>query len=322
MNCKDDIDELLARYFAKEELDEAQQKKLEKWISANAEEFEKMQKLLEVPVKKQEQIVFDVEQAWKRIEPRLEDRPLRVALKRNMTKFISIVASVLLIIAVATVYFLRDSDESVIRYANTGVGEKTILLPDSSEVILYPDATLAFRQGDDKTGRLAQLEGKTFFRVKKMNGIPFRVETELLNVEVLGTSFLVDVADEDNAGVFVKTGKVKVETDGENVVIVENEKVELRNGRLEVGVIDNAQALFGEETPEIVFDNVPIREVVKEIEEKTGIQIELEKDLEKNFVTTRIEGENAQDIVEELAFLCGCKYETLVAGKYYRLYNE
>lgn len=322
MNCKDDIDALLARYFAKEPLDAAQQKRLDEWVSANTEEFKQMQKLLEVPVKRQEPIVFDAEQAWKKIEPKLEDRPFRIALKRNMTMFVSVAATVLLLIAVATFYFLRDSDKSVIHYANTGIGEKSILLPDSSQVILYSGATLAFRQENGKTGRLAQLEGKAFFQVKKMNGIPFKVETEHLNVEVLGTSFLVDAADKDNAGVFVKTGKVKVEAGNDHVVIVENEKAELKNGRLEVGVIDDPQSLFGEKRPAMIFNNVPIKEVVKEIEEKTGIRIELEKDLEKNFITTRIEGETGQDMVQELAFLCGCKYETLTAGKYYRLYSE
>lgn len=32
----------------------------------------------------------------------------------------------------------------MMRYANTGTTEKHVLLPDSSEVILYPEATLAY----------------------------------------------------------------------------------------------------------------------------------------------------------------------------------
>lgn len=58
-----------------------------------------------------------------------------------------------------------------------------------------------------------------------MHGIPFKVETDLLKVEVLGTSFLVDVAHRDKAGVFVKTGKVRVkEASAGEVVIEANEK--------------------------------------------------------------------------------------------------
>lgn len=46
------------------------------------------------------------------------------------------------------------------------------------------------------------------------------------------------------------------------------------------------------------------------------------KGLEKNLVTTRIDPANGEDIVRELAFLCGCKYETLEEDSHYRLYNE
>ena len=35
MDCREDINELLARYFAKEELTGAQQQVLDEWISAN-----------------------------------------------------------------------------------------------------------------------------------------------------------------------------------------------------------------------------------------------------------------------------------------------
>ena len=52
MNCKEDINELLARYFAKEELTGTQQKVLDEWISANAEEFERMRKLMEAPTRR------------------------------------------------------------------------------------------------------------------------------------------------------------------------------------------------------------------------------------------------------------------------------
>ena len=54
MDCKEDINELLARYFAKEELTGAQQQVLDEWISANRKEFERMQRVVEAPVKKPE----------------------------------------------------------------------------------------------------------------------------------------------------------------------------------------------------------------------------------------------------------------------------
>ena len=230
-------------------------------------------------------------------------------------------ASLLIVLAVSMFYFSSASDEEMVRYANVGRTEQHCLLPDSSEVILYPEAVVTYQHTDK--GRLARLEGKAFFQVKrKIHGVPFKVETNLLKVEVLGTSFLVDATSKKQAAVFVKSGKVRVKTDESGAVLEANEKAEWKDGCLEVGIIEDSQALFGEAPVVLVFSATPLPDVVRDIENKTGVRIELEAGLEKNLITTRIESESAQDMVEELAFLCGCKYKTLTEGKHYRLYEE
>lgn len=168
---------------------------------------------------------------------------------------------------------------------------------------------------------MAALKGKAFFQVKKMHGIPFKVKTDFLDVEVLGTSFLVDVARKEKAGVFVKTGKVRVEAAEHEVVIQANEKAELKDGMLKTDTILRPQEVFNMDDSVLVFEQTPVTEVVKIIQEKTGIQIDLAKGLEKNQITTRINIDEP-DIAGELAFLCGCKCETLVKGKHYRLYEK
>lgn len=322
MNKNEDINELLARYFAHEPLTLVQQRALEKWISANSQEFERMRKLMETPVRVSKEIHFDAEKAWRKIEPQLQERPKTVAFRRKMTFVWAAAASLLLLLGIGTFYFFRtNAGDPFIHYANAGTTEKHILLPDSSEVILYPEATLAYRYPGKEEGRQARLQGKAFFQVKKMHGIPFKIEAALLNVEVLGTSFLVDVTRQEKSGVYVKTGKVRVAASNQKVVIEANEKAELKDGTLQAGTIQRPQEVFGEEKQELVFEQTPITEVVKIVAEKTGIQIELEKGLEKNLVTTRISLPEP-DIASELAFLCGCKCETLVEGKHYRLYEK
>lgn len=110
-----------------------------------------------------------------------------------------------------------------------------------------------------------------------MHGIPFQVETALLNVEVLGTSFLVDVTRQEKAGVYVKTGKVRVEASSQEVVIEANEKAELKDGALQADTISRPQDVFGEEQQVLVFERTPVTEVVSVIAEKTGMRIDLEK---------------------------------------------
>lgn len=323
MNNKEDINELLARYFANEPLTVAQRRELDEWMTAHKQEFEQMRRVMNASLKTTDEVVFDAEKAWQKIEPHLEERAKIIPFRQKARWVFSVAASLLLLLGIGAFYFFRStSDEQMMRYANTGTTEKHVLLPDSSEVILYPEATLAYCFSGRKEGRRAELKGKAFFQVKKMHGIPFKVETDLLKVEVLGTSFLVDVAHRDKAGVFVKTGKVRVkEASAGEVVIEANEKAELKNGTWQTGVIRNPQSLFGEKERVLVFEQTPIVEVVRVVAEKTGIQIDLGKGLEKNLITTQIHIDEP-DIAGELAFLCGCKCETLVKGKHYRLYEK
>lgn len=322
MNSKTDINELLAKHFANERLTASQQEELNEWISAHRDEYRRLQKLIGASVGKPKGISFDAERAWQKVEAQLEERSQKVIpFRRKMLFWTSMAASLLIVLAVSMFYFSSASDEEMVRYANVGRTEQHCLLPDSSEVILYPEAVVTYQHTDK--ARLARLEGKAFFQVKrKIHGVPFKVETNLLKVEVLGTSFLVDAAGKEQAAVFVKSGKVRVKTDESGAVLEANEKAEWKDGRLEVGIIEDPQALFGEAPVVLVFSATPLPDVVRDIEKKTGVRIELEAGLEKNLITTRIESESAQDMVEELAFLCGCKYKTLTEGKHYRLYEE
>lgn len=322
MNSKTDINELLAKHFANERLTASQQEELNEWISAHRDEYRRLQKLIGASVGKPKGISFDAERAWQKVETQLEERSQNVIpFRRKMLFWTSMAASLLIVLAVSMFYFSSASDEEMVRYANVGRTEQHCLLPDSSEVILYPEAVVTYQHTDK--GRLARLEGKAFFQVKrKIHGVPFKVETNLLKVEVLGTSFLVDATSKKQAAVFVKSGKVRVKTDESGAVLEANEKAEWKDGRLEIGVIEDPRALFGEAPVVLVFSATPLPDVVREIEKKTGVRIELEAGLEKNLITTRIESESAQDMVEELAFLCGCKYKTLTEGKHYRLYEE
>lgn len=322
MNSKTDINELLAKHFSNERLTASQQEELNEWISAHRDEYRRLQKLIGTSVGKPKGISFDAERAWQKVEAQLEERSQKVIpFRRKMLFWTSMAASLLIVLAVSMFYFSSASDEEMVRYANVGRTEQHCLLPDSSEVILYPEAVVTYQHTDK--GRLARLEGKAFFQVKrKIHGVPFKVETYLLKVEVLGTSFLVDATSKKQAAVFVKSGKVRVKTDESGAVLEANEKAEWKDGRLEVGIIEDPQALFGEAPVVLVFSATPLPDVVRDIEKKTGVRIELEAGLEKNLITTRIESESAQDMVEEQAFLCGCKYKTLTEGKHYRLYEE
>ena len=321
MGNHDDIDELLAKHFAHERLTAAQQAKLDQWKAAYPEESQRLQRLIEMPIFSDTSFKVDTEKAWAKVEPQLKEHSLKIGSFSHKSWFYSAAAAIALILVTTWWILSHETDTQTVRYADITQTEN-ILLPDGSEVTLYPNATLAFRYADDGIARQVELKGKAFFNVKNRDNAPFKITTGQLTVEVLGTSFLVDAIRDNKSGVFVKSGRVKVSTSYNNVILEANEKVEISDDQMTLGIIENPLEFFGNEESTLTFRNTPIAEVVREIERQTGIKIELGKGLEKNSVTTKINTKEKESIAAELAFLCGCRCDTLKPGKHYQLYNE
>lgn len=321
MGNQDNIDELLAKYFAHERLTAAQQAKIDQWRAAYPEESQRLQRLLDTPIFSDTAFEVDTEKAWARIEPQLKERTLKVNLFHKKAWFYSAAAAIALVLVAALLYLSHETDTQTVRYADITQTEN-VLLPDGSEVTLYPHSTLAFRYADDGIARQVELTGKAFFHVKNRDNAPFKISTPSITVEVLGTSFLVDAAHDNKSGVFVKSGRVKVSTSHNNVILEANEKVEVTDGQMTLGLIDDPASFFGEGDSILVFKNSPIATVVQEVEKQTGVKIELGKGLEKNRVTSKINANEKESIAAELAFLCGCRCDTLEKGRHYKLYYE
>lgn len=320
MKSKEDIDELLARHWAGESLSDEQQKQLQEWIAGHAEEYRCLESLVNDMTAQADVPVFDAHRAWQKVEPRLKSRPSHsLSVGKRLATYWWAAASLALLLVVGSVYLVHTSGEEVVRYANLGKSAKQIVLPDSTVVVLYPSARLAYTDGGS---RLAELEGKAFFRVKK-NGKRFKVDAGQLDVEVLGTSFLVDAGRQEQPGVFVETGRVRVTAREDEAILTAGQQAVLESDgdKLQVDEIENPRKLFGKKQ-QLVFDHAPVREVVDEVQRQTGIVIELGAGFEAKRITTRLDLNNGGSIAAELAFVCGSKCDTLEVEKHYRLYYE
>lgn len=321
MGNHDDIDELLAKHFAHERLTAAQQAKLDQWKAAYPEESQRLQRLVEMPIFSDTSFKVDTEKAWAKVEPQLKEHSLKIGRFPHKSWFYSAAAAIALIL-VATWWILsHETDSQTVLYADITQTEN-VLLPDGSEVTLYPHATLAFRYADDGTARQVELKGKAFFHVKNRDNAPFKISAGQMTVEVLGTSFLVDAVHDNKSGVFVESGRVKVSTSYNNVILEANEKVEIADDQMTLGLIEDPASFFGRGDSVLVFKNSPIATVVQEVEKQTGVKIELGKGLDRNTVTTKINVSERESIAAELAFVCGCQCDTLEKGRHYKLYYE
>lgn len=321
MGNHDDIDELLAKHFAHERLTAAQQAKLDQWKAAYPEESQRLQRLVEMPIFSDTSFKVDTEKAWAKVEPQLQEDSLKIGRFSHKAWFYSAAAAIALILVTIWMILSHETDTQTVRYADITQTEN-VLLPDGSEVTLYPHATLAFRYADDGTARQVELKGKAFFHVKNRDNAPFKISAGQMTVEVLGTSFLVDAAHDNKSGVFVESGRVKVSTSYNNVILEANEKVEIADDQMTLGLIEDPASFFGKGDSVLVFKNSPIATVVQEVEKQTGVKIELGKGLDRNTVTTKINVSERESIAAELAFVCGCQCDTLEKGRHYKLYYE
>jgi ferric-dicitrate binding protein FerR (iron transport regulator) len=112
-------------------------------------------------------------------------------------------------------------------------GSKTyITLPDSSRVWLNAKSKISFDESFGIDNRSLTLEGEAFFDVVKKK-VPFRVETPLYTVAVLGTAFNIKAySDDDHVSTTLVRGLVNIEFDEENgearvMQLKPNEKIQV-----------------------------------------------------------------------------------------------
>ena len=119
-------------------------------------------------------------------------------------------------------------------------GEYTLTLSDGTKVYLNAMSRLRFPVSFGEGSREVELEGEAFFHVSKA-GIPFRVHTQGMMVEVLGTSFNLSAYPNELYQTTLVTGSVEVRTDGgEHCRLLPAQQASLLPGRegIEVHTVD------------------------------------------------------------------------------------
>ncbi len=164
-------------------------------------------------------------------------------------------------------------------------------LPDDSRVILHNESSLSYRKY--LWNRDVKLKGEAYFEVEKGNG--FRVITDVGDVEVLGTRFLVK--EEDNSfTVQCYQGKVKAGYTSESWILEPGSELAARNQKAEKKAIeaDTQYPQFAQFSKS--FKNVPLSEVLAEVEAFFGVSIHLNGISGMNFTGT-VETGNLENVM-------------------------
>jgi transmembrane sensor len=207
-------------------------------------------------------------------------------------------------------------------YEKVNVTNKPIVvnLPDNSSVILQPGSKICYSPNQyNRSKRDVILSGEAFFEVQKDAKRPFFVYANELIMKVLGTSFSVKTKPSlSEIELVVKTGKVAVFLQND-----ENKSYKLAGNALEGLVVNaNEKVLVNRDaytidtpTPVAVaqlsrpiqklafnFDDAPVHDVIRDLENAYGIRIVYDQDkLADCKLTAHLSDE---PLLEKLKLIC------------------
>ena len=230
-------------------------------------------------------------------------------LRRNY-KYVSGVAAAL-IIALFVGFLVRNPVNSTVTYAYNGQNESSYTLPDGTSVNFNSEGTLSHPKHFAKSERSVDFEGVAYFDVAKDEDHPFVLHCNNMDVEVLGTSFLLNAdKNAERYTVDLYTGKVKMTSFDEkgNILSV----VEINPG--ERGVWDATESelktMSYSEVKEdelltnhvLVFDNEKLSKIVEALEYIYKVEINLSESCASKKLTARFsDDESIDEVLETIA---------------------
>lgn len=190
-----------------------------------------------------------------------------------------------------------------------------ISLPDGSSVILNEKSQIELSENFNQGGkREVYLMGEAFFDINHDPERPFIVHTGKLETTVLGTAFNIkSSAGAKTVTVTVTRGKVKVGNEKQTFnVLMPNEQVvfkEAQNNVIKMPV--KAESYVKWTNEDIYFDDVSIKDVARQLQERFGITIIFSNEQIKTckFSATFLKSQSLSQILNVISEFNSIKYQ-------------
>ncbi len=268
-----DYKALISKYLAKE-ASVSDIKLLEKWVltdEANKKLFNEYKQAWVVANIIKPNNTINVNSEWDKIEAKLfATKTISIeetnSKQKGFNQYFKIAASIIVILSLGYILSLLflDSDTKNLVANNT---IKTTTLVDGTVVTLNHNSSLTYYK-KITTKRKIKLEGDAFFNVKPDTIHPFIIETQNIEIEVLGTSFYVNShIDKPTIEVVVKTGKVAFRVEKDNqIILIAGEKGIYNKSTGNIQHIINKDINFiAWKTKYLIFDDTKLSDVVSKI---------------------------------------------------------
>lgn len=308
-------EDLLGKYLA-QETDAQESALVEDWLrkdQKNQKELNDYQFILaQIANSKSEnsdeQVVVNVDAAWKKVKAKMEPNPNQKNIKAKQSKLlfftpVRIAASITLLLAASlAILFIRKKEPDIItlKTQNQTLEQK---LPDGSVVFLNSNTQLSYPTDFEGDTREINLSGEAFFNVKRNEQKPFIIHANGTDVKVLGTSFNVK-AYTTNVKVSVESGKVEFKHKKQKTLLVKGEEAEFEAAKDTIKkAILTDKNIFAYHTKTFIFENSSLEHVLTVLSESYHKKIVLKNNAIKSCrLTTTFNNEslpNALNVIAE-----------------------
>ena len=298
--------EILGRYIANEATpDEIVH--VERWLAddANKQILIRLKKAMAVV----DQERFQTEKAWRQVEGRLSGKGTTGKVLYKLYLKVAAVALLLICSVFVISQIIMDGKPETIRFLtlHTGQEMKQFMLPDSSVVYLNKNSSFSYPDEFNDSIRLVKLQGEAYFEVFRKEDQPFVVETNMVGVRVLGTTFNVKAYDsEKDVSVVVTSGLVKIsklDSDKNSLLIGKDEIATLKEqGSIQKEKLKPENNYLAWKTGVLMFRQMSLAEVIEVINRHYDANIFLKNEALFNCkLTATFDNKELDEVVHVLA---------------------
>ncbi len=256
-----------------------------------------------------------------------EEMPRKLSFWRNRVVQVGIAASFLLICWGGWAFFqsktsVKTDDvlfgliepikqDAVIRFVNKEAKLITHHLPDGTQVCLHPNAELTYPKVFEGKTRQVTFIGEGFFDVAHDSLHPFLIQSDKMQIRVLGTKFNVKALPKQaifqvsvvSGSVAVRSMTEKGKINPETIILKPQQKAlfEVATNHLTAleTVAEAKKEIF--EPISINFDDTPVSAVIRQLERQFNIHIQLsDKALSKCLLTADFNSKSLPVILESM----------------------
>jgi ferric-dicitrate binding protein FerR (iron transport regulator) len=199
------------------------------------------------------------------------------------------------------------AEKPTIKEYSTDYGEKlTFRLSDGSKIMLNGNSSLIFSSTVEKgLNTEVRLKGEAYFDIAHLEGKQkrtFTVHTNDGTVSVLGTRFGINTFRDQTKAV-LEEGKIKIQNKGSAATyeLVPGQMAQFKSNDNKVAIQEVNTELYTSWTKnKFIFDNAPMGNVVRRIEDVFGVEVILGSSLQQERLSGSIKSTNLKVLKQAL----------------------